>query len=518
MKILFASAEVKPFSKVGGLADVVGSLPKYLEKEAEIAIFTPLYGCIDKNKFGLKHLEHSRLKISFGWSEHIFELYVAKLPETNINVFFIDNPKYYACFDTVYPYNIDERYSHERYIAFSRAILEYTQLLNFKPDVIHANDWHTGMLPVYLKTTYRENEFFKDTKTVFSIHNLFHQGMFYDDVLDFAQIPKHEVMNSWGAELFGHVNWMRAGINYCDKVVTVSPTYAKEIQTPEGGYHIDCTLRDNAHKLVGILNGIDTKEFNPKTDKTIAKNFDKNDLTGKAECKKALMEKFGLKYKKNRPLIGMVSRLSNQKGFELFWGLDDKLQALKADLIILGTGDMWMEVHLNHLSHTTENIRAYTQFSHELANQIYAGCDMFLMPSKFEPCGLSQMIAMRYGTLPIVRVTGGLEDSVVGHPLPKANGFKFWDYDADNMLNGIKYAIGVYKDQEEWEKLTKSAMNYDYSWKISAKHYMDVYREITGLGKNDAQSALPKKSSAKKASPKKAAPKKVSSKKVSVKA
>ncbi len=478
MKILFASAEVKPFSKVGGLADVVGSLPKYLEKDAEIAIFTPLYGCIDKKKFKLEHLEHSRLKISFGWSENFFELYKATLPDTKINVFFIDNPKYFGCFDMVYPFNIDERYNHERFIAFSRAVLEYAQLLNFKPDIVHANDWHTGMLPVYLKTTYKDNEFFKKTKSVFSIHNLFHQGMFYDDVLDFAQIPKHEVMNPAGVELFGHVNWMRGGINYSDKVITVSPTYAKEIQTPEGGYNIDCTLRDNSYKLIGILNGIDIDEFNPKNDKIIAKNFDEKSLSGKSECKKALCEQFGLEYNPERPLIGMVSRLTDQKGFDLFWGLDERLQSIEADFIIVGTGNIWLESHFDHLSHTTKNIRAYTKFSHEMANKVYAGCDMFLMPSKFEPCGLSQMIAQRFGTLPIVRVTGGLEDSVIGHPYDGANGFKFWDYDADNMINGINYAINVFKDTKEWKKLIKNAMKTDNSWTTSAKHYLDTYKDL----------------------------------------
>lgn len=481
MKVLFASAEVKPFSKVGGLADVVGSLPKYLDKDAEIAIFTPLYGCLDKEKHKIEHVENSRLHMQFGWSENYFELYKTKLPGTKINVFFIDNPKYFGCFDCVYPFNIDERYNHERFIAFSKTILEYAKLLNFKPDIIHANDWHTGMIPVFLKTCYKNDPFFKDTKTIFSIHNLAHQGMFYDDILEFAAIPKQEVMYSWGVELFGHVNWMRGGINYSDKVITVSPTYAKEIQTPEGGENIDCTLRDNAYKLLGILNGIDTKEFDPKKDKLIPQNYDKNDLSGKEVCKKDLYKKFGLKYKKDRPLIGMVSRLSDQKGFDLFWGLDEELKALDADLLILGTGNMWLESHFNHLSHTTENIRAYTRFDHQLANEIYAGSDFFLMPSKFEPCGLSQMIAMRYGTLPIVRVTGGLEDTVVGHPYPKANGFKFWDYDSTNMMNGIKYALNVYKDKKEWDKLVKSAMSYDYSWKNSAKHYLDVYKELTGL-------------------------------------
>lgn len=478
MKILFASAEVAPFSKVGGLADVVGSLPKYLRKDAEIIVFTPLYGCVNKEKFKLKEVENSKLKIHFGYSENIFTLYSTNIPGTKIKIYFVENPKYFGCFDHVYPHNIDERYNHERFISFSRAVLEYAQRINFQPDVIHANDWHTGMIPVYLKTTYRDNEFFKNTKTVFSIHNLAHQGMFYDDVLDFAQIPKHEVMYSWGVELFGHVNWMRGAINYSDKVIAVSPTYAKEIQTPALGNNIDCTLRDNSYKLMGILNGIDTEEFNPKTDPCIPKNFDKKDMKGKAACKKALAEHFGLKYNKKRPMIGMVTRLSEQKGLELFWGIEDELKSIKADFVILGTGNFWYECNLQNMSNNSENIRAHLKFSHELANMIYAGCDMFLMPSRFEPCGLSQMIAMRYGTLPIVRVTGGLEDSVVGHPLKGANGFKFWDFDASNMLNGIKYAVHVYKNQEEWQELVSSAMSYDYSWTKSAKQYLSVYNEL----------------------------------------
>lgn len=477
MKILYASAEVKPFSKVGGLADVVGSLPKYLKK-AEIAIFTPLHGCIDREKYGIQHIENSKLKLRFGWSECVFELHKTQIPDTNINVFFIESQKYFGCFDNVYPFNIDERYNQERFVAFSKAVLEYSRLLKFKPDIIHANDWHTAMIPVYLKTSYREDEFFKNTKAVYSIHNLAHQGLFYDDILDFAEIPKHEVMFSWGVEFFGRVNWMRGAINYSDKVVTVSPNYAKEIQTPLGGENIDCTLRDNSYKLVGIVNGIDTDEFNPRKDKLIAKNYNKTSLKGKLECKKFLYEKFAMEYNPDRPLIGMVSRMSPQKGFELFWGLDDELKALDADFLILGTGDMWLEDHFDYLSHTTKNIRAYTRFSPELANQIYAGADMFLMPSKFEPCGLSQMIAMRYGTLPIVRVTGGLEDTVIGYPLEHANGFKFWGYDAFNMMNCIKYAINIYHNKKEWTKTVKSAMSSDFSWKVSAKKYMDMYKEL----------------------------------------
>ena len=477
MKIIIASAEVKPFSKVGGLADVAGSLPKYLKK-AEVVLFTPLHGCIDREKYGIKHVENTRLKLRFGWNESIFELYKSVIPNTNIKVYFVENPKYFGCFDNVYPFNIDERYNQERFVAFSKAVLEYARMLNFKPDIIHANDWHTAMLPVYLKTSYREDEFFKNTKAVYSIHNLAHQGLFFPDILDFAEIPRHEVMFSWGVENFGRVNWMRGAINYSDKVVTVSPNYAKEIQTPLGGEHIDCTLRDNSHKLLGIVNGIDTDEFNPEKDKLIAKNFSKRNLKGKVECKKFLYNKFGMEYYEGRPLIGMVSRMSPQKGFELFWGLDEQLKALDTDLLILGTGDMWLEDHFDYLSRTTRNIRAYTRFSPELANQIYAGSDMFLMPSKFEPCGLSQMIAMRYGSLPIVRVTGGLEDTVTGYPLEGANGFKFWDYDADNMLNGVRYAINVFHDKKEWTKTVKTAMSTDFSWKKSAEKYMEMYKEL----------------------------------------
>ena len=366
----------------------------------------------------------------------------------------------------------------ERFIAFSQSVLEYARLLNFKPDIVHANDWHTAMIPVYLKTVYRNDEFFKDTKAVYSIHNLAHQGMFYDDILDFAGLPRNEVMFSWGVEQFGRVNWMRGAINYSDKVVTVSPNYAKEIQTPLGGENIDCTLRDNAYKLIGIVNGIDTDEFNPEKDKLIAKNFSKRNLKGKVECKKFLYNKFAMDYYEGRPLIGMVSRMSPQKGFELFWGLDEQLKSMDADLLILGTGDMWLEDHFDYLSRTTRNIRAYTRFSPELANQIYAGADMFLMPSKFEPCGLSQMIAMRYGTLPIVRVTGGLEDTVIGYPLENANGFKFWDYDANNMMNGVRYAIDIYHHKDEWNKTVKNAMSCDFSWKVSAEKYMDMYKEL----------------------------------------
>ena len=257
MKILFAAAEVAPFSKAGGLADVVGSLPKCLEKEAEIAIFTPLHGLIDLNKWGIKELENSTLWLTFNGMGHKFRLFMCKFPGTDINVFFVHNDWYFTCFKEVYPKWLDPKYEHERYIAFSLATLEYAKLLNFKADVIHANDWHTAMIPVYLHSNYRCDDFWKNTKCVFEIHNLAYQGVWFEDVLDFANMRKDIVYNEWGVEHYGKVNWMKGAINYSDKVIAVSPTYAKEILTGEYGEGMDYTLRMNQHKLVGILNGID---------------------------------------------------------------------------------------------------------------------------------------------------------------------------------------------------------------------------------------------------------------------
>ncbi len=258
MKVLFASFELAPFTKVGGLADVVGSLPKQLEKlGVSIAIFTPFMRLIDIEKYNIKDVPNSQIKLKFGVSEYIFSLKVAKLPESNINVFFIDNKKYFSCFDAVYPPQIDARYEQERYIAFSKAILEYSKLLNFKPDIIHCNDWHTAMIPVYLKSTYKNDSFYKNSKIVFSIHNLAYQGKYFDDILDFAQISKEQVYNSSGVEHFGYLVWMKGAINYSDKIITVSPRYSQEILTSDYGEGLDWSLKEHKNKLSGILNGID---------------------------------------------------------------------------------------------------------------------------------------------------------------------------------------------------------------------------------------------------------------------
>lgn len=480
MKILFAAAEVAPFSKAGGLSDVIGSLPKHLEKDAEIAIFTPLHGSIDKEKYGIKELENSEMWISFGTSPQKFKLHMCKLPDTDINVFFVQSDWYFSCFKEVYPRWLDPQYEHERYIAFSLATLEYAKQLNFRADIIHSNDWHTAMIPLYIKANYKFDEFWSKTKNVFEIHNLAYQGEWFESILDFANMRKDIVYNEWGCEHYGRVNWMKGAINYSDRIVAVSPKYAEEILTGEFGEGMDYTLRGNADKLVGILNGIDYKVFNPKMDKNLVKNYDVNSLMNKEENKKKILEYFGLKYNPERPLIALISRLVNQKGIDLIRDVENDLRHLPADFIFLGSGDASYENLFIWLSNNTSNIRTYVGYKGDLANQIYAGSDFFLMPSKFEPCGLSQLIAMRYGSLPIVRATGGLENTVVGYPLENSTGFKFWRYNGWDMKEAINCAIGVYNDKYTFNAMRKSAMESDFSWKKSSEIYMNMYKELVG--------------------------------------
>ena len=378
----------------------------------------------------------------------------------------------------VYPKWLDTRYEHERYIAFSLATLEYAKQLNFRADVIHSNDWHTAMIPLYIKANYKFDEFWSKTKNVFEIHNLAYQGVWFEDILDFANMRKDIVFNEWGCEHYGRVNWMKGALNYSDKIVAVSPKYANEILTEEFGEGMDYTLRGHTNKLVGILNGIDYDVFNPATDKNLVKNYDEDSLKGKDANKKAICEYFGLEYNPERPLIAMISRLVSQKGVDLIRQVENDLKHLEADFVFLGSGDSSYENLLIWLSNNTSNIRSYIGYQAELANKIYAGSDFFLMPSKFEPCGLSQLIAMRYGSLPIVRATGGLDDTVTGYPLDNSNGFKFWGYDGWQMKEAINCAIGVYRDRYTFNAMRKSAMASDFTWKKSAEEYLKLYKSL----------------------------------------
>lgn len=480
MKVLFATFELAPFTKVGGLADVMGSLPKYLQSDdMEMAIFTPLIGSINQEKYNIQEIPNSQLRLKFGYAaEYIFTLKMCKLPNTNINVFFIDNPKFFSCFNCVYPSGIDSWYEQERFITFSKAILEYARLLNFKPDIIHCNDWHTSMIPVWIKTSYKNDEFYKNTKTVFSIHNLAYQGQYFKEILDFAGLNPDEVFHQYGLEHYGALIWMKGAINYADKIIAVSPNYAKEILTSEYGEGLDWTLNNNKDKLCGILNGIDYQEFNPETDKLIKYNYSVDNIKNKEKCKQEIVKEYWLEYKKDRPLIAIISRLVEQKGIDLLKAVENDLMKLEADIIILGTGEKRYEDFFTWISYNSKNIRSRIEYRADLCNKIYAGADMFLMPSRFEPCGLSQLIALKYGTIPIVRATGGLENTVNAYPNKNADGFKFYNYNAHEMLNTIQYAIDTYKNKKEWNSLIKNAMSADFSWTKSAQEYKKVYMSL----------------------------------------
>lgn len=483
MKILFASSEVAPFAKAGGLADVMGSLPKELEKQKDIemAIFTPRYGCTNLEKYKIKPVEDSELRIGFGTFQAKFTLLKGKLPKTNIDVYFIDNYRYFSWFQEVYPQSLDWRFEHEKYICFSMAVLEYAKRIGFKPDIIHMNDWHTAIMAPLLISNYNLDPFYSGVKLVYSIHNLAYQGTYYPDILDFANMQKHHVYNEWGVEHYGMVNWMKGAINYADKIIVVSPRYAQEITTGEYGEGMDYTLRGATHKTVGILNGIDYDVFNPEKDKNIVKNYSIKDLSGKIECKKDVLKEFGLEYDEKKPLIAMVSRLVSQKGLDLVRQVEGELKQLDAQFIFLGSGDKNFENLLIWHSNNSTNIRALTDYRSELGHKIYAGSDMYLMPSKFEPCGISQLIALKYGSIPIVRATGGLDNTIIGYPLDDSNGFKFWNYDGWAMLEAIKCAIDVYHDKYTWNAMMNSAMTRDYSWKQSALKYLEVYKQLAPL-------------------------------------
>lgn len=483
MKVLFVSSEVAPFAKAGGLGLVMGSLPQALEKlGAQIAIFMPFYGVLNTEetiqKYQIKEIENSKIKLKFGTSEYFFTLKMAKIPNSNINIFFIDSLKYFSCFKSIYPNNIDLRYEQERYIVFCRATLEYIQLLNFKPDIIHLNDWHSAPITSYIKYVYQDNPFFKNTKIIFTIHNLAYQGVYFDDVLDFAQIPKDKFFESDKIKDYQTINWLQEAIKLSDSVVTVSPRYATEIQTQEYGMGLQDILIKNKNKIVGILNGIDYSIYNPKNDINIKHPFSVENLQDKEKNKQELAKNLKLDYQIKKPYFAMISRLVEQKGFDIIINIAKELAQLNANFIIIGNGDDYYINQLQKISNEYKNIYFSCGYNDNLSQQIYAGSDFLLMPSKFEPCGISQLIAMKYGCIPIVRAVGGLDDTVIGYPLYKANGFKFWEYNADALLNCIKLAINCYLDNSLNNVLRTNAMQADFSWGKSAKKYFDIYNKL----------------------------------------
>lgn len=475
MQIVFASAECAPFVKTGGLGDVAGSLPAALVRAgAEVIVMVPKYATIkDEYKAQMEHF--SDFYVSLGWRNEYCGL--EKLEHDGVTYMFIDNERYFA---RDYPYGFFD--DGERFAFFSKAITESLQHLpaGFECDILHCNDWQTALAPVFLREFYQGLPLYDRVKTVFSIHNVAFQGQFSDtvmeDILGVAHIPAAASQLRCDA---CSINYMLGALHYADAITTVSPTYAGEIQTPEFGEGLDGVLRERSYALQGILNGIDVAAFDPATDKRIAANYTVDDRSGKAVCKAKLQEELGLEVRDDRPLMVMVTRLTRQKGMDLVMYALDRILSGGVQVAVLGTGDRDYEDGLRYFQDKYPGtMAARIEFDPALSQRMYAAADMFLMPSKFEPCGLSQIIAMRYGTLPIVRETGGLKDTVIPYNefTGEGTGFSFSNFNGDEMGDAVFRAARLFWDNREaWNKLVTQAMSQDFSWTRSADKYLDLY-------------------------------------------
>ena len=475
MQIVFASAECAPFVKTGGLGDVAGSLPAALVRAgAEVIVMVPKYATIkDEYKAQMEHF--SDFYVSLGWRNEYCGL--EKLEHDGVTYMFIDNERYFA---RDYPYGFFD--DGERFAFFSKAITESLQHLpaGFECDILHCNDWQTALAPVFLREFYQGLPLYDRVKTVFSIHNVAFQGQFSDtvmeDILGVAHIPAAASQLRCDA---CSINYMLGALRYADAITTVSPTYANEIQTPEFGEGLDGVLRERSYALQGILNGIDVAGFDPATDKRIAANYTVEDRSGKAVCKAKLQEELGLEVRDDRPLMVMVTRLTRQKGLDLVMYALDRILTGGVQVAVLGTGDRDYEDGLRYFQDKYPGtMAARIEFDPALSQRMYAAADMFLMPSKFEPCGLSQIIAMRYGTLPIVRETGGLKDTVIPYNefTGEGTGFSFSNFNGDEMGDAVFRAARLFWDNREaWNQLVTQAMSQDFSWTRSADKYLDLY-------------------------------------------
>ena len=480
-KILFVSSEAVPYIKTGGLADVVGSLPKYFDRnEYDVRVMLPEYACMDAAFLpNLRFVCH--FYVNLNWRKQ----YVGILESEyrGIHYYFVDNEFYFAGSS---PYNnIYE--DVEKFAYFSKAVLASLPYIDYAPDVIHCHDWQTGLVPVYLHTAFGDDNFYAGIKTVFSIHNLKFQGRWrIREVIDITGLPE-QIFNDKELESYGEANYLKGGVVYADAVTTVSPSYANEITTQEGGEGLHGLMNARKNVLYGILNGIDYDEFNPQTDPYIESNFSsKSVLSGKKANKAALQKELGLPVRESAFVIGIVSRLTEQKGFDLVsYIMDDLVSQLDVQIVILGTGDSKFENVFHHFhSQYPDKVSAYIGYSEEKAHKIYASADAFLMPSLFEPCGLSQMMSMRYGTIPIVRETGGLKDTVQAYNEYEntGTGFSFCNFNADDMKYVVEYAYHVFRDKRKaWEDMMQRAMAQDFSWNKSAGEYEKLYDSLCDM-------------------------------------
>ena len=476
MKILYVAAEAVPFAKTGGLADVAGSLPKALEADGvDVRVIMPKYGKIPQEyRNAMQHVYDGTLPVA--WREKYVGLDAYKLGD--VTYYFVDNEEYFDR-EGFYGYGDDA----ERFSFFSRAVLNLLPVLDFWPDVIHTNDWHAGLVNVFLKLEHMGDERYEKIKTVYTIHNLKYQGIFPKDVMTDVLGLDWKYFNNGDLEFFDAVNFMKGGIIYADAVTTVSKTYAQEIQYPYFGEHLDGLLRSRADDLSGIVNGIDYDVYNPRTDKNLFETYDEDSLDRKLDNKTELQKALGLPVRRNVPLVAIVSRLVEPKGMDLVVRMmDEILQHEDSQLVVLGTGEKRYEDWFKGLAwRYPKKVSANIYFSNQLAQRIYAAADIFLMPSNYEPCGIGQLIALRYGTIPVVRQTGGLKDTVTQYNkyTQEGNGFVFENYNAHEMMYALKRALSFYGNYEIWHKIQLNAVRADFSWKRSAKEYEALYEKLT---------------------------------------
>ncbi len=477
-KILMVSSEAVPYIKTGGLADVVGSLPRYVDtKEYDVRIILPKYACMESGFLSDLHFA-CHFYVNLNWRKQYAGIFKAE--HKGITYYFVDNEFYFA---GPQPYNnIHE--DVEKFAFFSKAVLMALPYIDFCPDVIHCNDWQTGLLPVFLKTEFCKDSYYVGMKTIFSIHNMKFQGRWHvQNVMDITGLPAG-IFTSDKLEAYGEANYLKGGCVYADAVSTVSPSYADDITTPEGGEGLDGLLSARRDSLYGIINGIDYDDFNPMTDVCITNHFSIEDMVkGKKTNKRLLQREMGLPEREEAFLIGMVSRLTDQKGFDLVaYVMEEMIQTMDVQFVILGTGEYRFEEMFHYFqAKYPDKISSYIGYSEEKAHRIYASCDAFLMPSLFEPCGLSQMMSMRYGTIPIVRETGGLKDTVEPYNEYEDTGcgFSFAQYNAHDMLHVIRYANDIFSNNKaKWHSLMKSAMTRDFSWDASARQYEALYDKL----------------------------------------
>lgn len=473
MKILYAASEALPFIASGGLADVAGSLPAALQKEGvECRVVLPLYSGINPAlREKLEYVTHFNVPLS--WRNQYCGLFTAEVD--GVTYYLLDNEYYFKREGGIYGFYDDA----ERFVFFSKAVLELLTVLDFEPDIINCNDWQTAMVPVFLNVFYRGVEKFRRMRTVFTIHNIQYQGKYGMEIAtDICGLPDYAVnMVTYD----GAVNMMKGAIEQCDMISTVSPSYAQEILDSWFGFGLDKILREKAYKLCGILNGIDVVGYDPKTDPDVYTHYTAKKPAGKAENKAKLQERLGLEIAPQKPLIVVVSRLVGMKGLDLIRYIFGEILELGCQFAVLGTGDYIYENFFREQADAHLGTVAFWQgFVPELARKMYAGGDILLMPSKSEPCGLAQMVALRYGTIPVIRETGGLRDSISDLGGEDGNGFTFKTYNAHDMLGAIRRAVALYEDEKAWKAAVVHAMNCDFSWESSAKKYIEMYRRVIG--------------------------------------